>query len=807
MISGRQEAGLGSRIGLAAIIGWLMIVAPSESNRLAAQEAAALPSVVRVDEADQLTCALLERATAQLEAKQWDDAIEAIGQAQESAGNKLLKINGQRYLPVRDVCWQRLAAMPQEGLAIYRQRVDPLARRWYTEGVASRNAELLEKVVDQAFLSSYADDSLLALGEIALEQADYNRARWSWERISPQFRTLEGLSLWRVLAGQKYADKPADPAKARATEMPLAWPAYPDTDLNLADVRARLILISILEGSERRARVELELFRHLHPDAKGRLGGREVKYVDALSALLDAHSDSQSHSVSRENSWPTFAGAPNRNYAAARELGQIGRGWATPLSGGEKLQSSVDIARVLGLPERRVAEDALALLSYQPVVAHGLVFANNLEEIYAFQLATGEPAWPGDAHKPGRIFYGGSEADNSAVAKNADEQQPNTHHAMTQIRALGVPRFTMTLQGRWLLARMGWPVTGRSTDETLPSNTGYLVCLDLQSQGKLKWKATADEHRDPRWAFEGSPLSDGTNVYVAMRFSDIQPQSHVACFDLRSGALRWRKMVCAADSVAHGASTEEITHNLLTLDRGTLYINTNLGAVAAMDAADGRIRWLATYPRVERSARMLHAFRDLNPAVLNLGTVLVAPADFQGILAFDASNGQLLWTTGEFLDGAIHLLGACGNSLWASGNLLWQIDCDSGKVVSQFPVSPEKTLLRGYGRGLLAGHRVYWPARTEAAFEIQEAQRPGFPQVPTSQAMTPRVEIHVLDASTGKQVAPPIRLDQCTPSCDGGNVIVAEQHLIVATPDRLMAYPLTDESEHKTEEIHNDSTN
>jgi hypothetical protein len=38
-------------------------------------------------------------------------------------------------------------------------------------------------------------------------------------------------------------------------------------------------------------------------------------------------------------------------------------------------------------------------------------------------------------------------------------------------------------------------------------------------------------------------------------------------------------------------------------------------------------------------------------------------------------------------------------------------------------------------------------------------------------------------------------------------LIVAEQHLIVATPDHLMAYPLKDESEHKTEEIHTDPAN
>ena len=158
-------------------------------SHLAAQEPTLPPTIVRVDEVDQLTCSLLERSSAQIAAGQWDEAIEALNQAKENAGDKLFKIEGHRYVPVREVCWQRLAALPSEALAKYRQRIDPIARHWYSEGVASHNAELLEKVVDQAFISSYGDDALLALGEIALEQADYNRARWCWERISPQLRT------------------------------------------------------------------------------------------------------------------------------------------------------------------------------------------------------------------------------------------------------------------------------------------------------------------------------------------------------------------------------------------------------------------------------------------------------------------------------------------------------------------------------------------------------------------------------------------------------------------------------------------
>src|SRR2546421_102772 len=44
-------------------------------------------------------------------------------------------------------------------------------------------------------------------------------------------------------------------------------------------------------------------------------------------------------------------------------------------------------------------------------------------------------------------------------------------------------------------------------------------------------------------------------------------------------------------------SPRECTHTLLTLHQGTLYYNTNLGVVAALDAQDGVIQWLVAYRR------------------------------------------------------------------------------------------------------------------------------------------------------------------------------------------------------------------
>ena len=69
-----------------------------------------------------------------------------------------------------------------------------------------------------------------------------------------------------------------------------------------------------------------------------------------------------------------------------------------------------------------------------------------------------------------------------------------------------------------------------------------------------------------------------------------------------------------------------------------------------MRADDGRLLWVSLYPRARRGdlAKLApHWRRDLNPCVLDRGTLLVAPADSPRIFAFDAATGQILWQTGE----------------------------------------------------------------------------------------------------------------------------------------------------------------
>ena len=665
-----------------------------------------LADSIEIDLADGAALAQLERAKSFLADQKWDEAVETLRQVMENSEGKLLGVTENRFVGLRDYCQMQLASLPPDALKLYRGRIDPAARKWYEEGMANHDPRFLRKIVDQCFASSWGDDALLALGEIALESGDYAAARWHWERIVPTEKKGTG-PIGRN--GPEGASHQLDLSPFSPT-----WPGYPDTNLDVAAVRARLVLASILEGSTGRSRAELAEFTRLHPDARGRLGGREGKYADLLRTLL-AESASWPAAPSDPN-WPTFAGNPQRNRIATR---------------------LVDVGTVLWrMPLRPAATDANHhdLLSFHPVLSGNMLLVSDTRRILALRRDTGKPAW-GSAE----IFRD----DRPDVRAAVDDR----YYAITEMPR--VPGFTMTLFQNRLYARMGSVFASPPHGALAGVQPGCLVCLDMATEGRLLWKVEPEDG----WALEGAPVADAQGVYVAVRRWDIRAQAYVACFDADTGRLRWRRFVCGADTPTRSVC------EMLTLVGGTIYYNTNLGAVAALQADDGRPRWVSLYPRERRGDRSKlapHWQRGLNPCVFDRGTLLVAPADSPRIFAFDAAGGQMLWQTGSEVEDADHLLGVAGDWLIAGGRKLYWISLkeeDRGRVKHVWPDGPERP---GYGRGVLAGDAVLWPTRDKLLIFDQQTARPW-----------KDIDLTIRGAS-------------------GGNLLVADGRLLIATENELI---------------------
>ena len=174
----------------------------------------------------------------------------------------------------------------------------------------------------------------------------------------------------------------------------------------------------------------------------------------------------------------------------------------------------------------------------------------------------------------------------------------------------------------------------------------------------------------------------------------------------------------------------------------------------------GRVRWISLYPRRRQGNRMrlaAHWGRSLNPCVYYRGTLLVAPTDSRRIFALDALTGQILWQTGSQVEDAVHLLGVADDQLIASGRRLYWIGLGCDRQGRIWHVWPPTRSLRPQGRGVLAERRVYLPADDRVyVFDQQSAELK-----------------RIIDLRS-KGVA-------------GGNLLVADGQLLIATENELVA--------------------
>lgn len=683
---------------------------------------------VKLDEADNAARSHLERIQVYLADGQWDEAVEALRGLMDSGGDRLVALppeagngGGQftRFVPLRQFGQARLAAFARQApqaLEAYRQRVDPLAEAWLKRAVADRDPQRLQEIAERFFTSRSGDEALLRLGDIELEQGHFARARGAWRSLVP-----------------------AAPEAAPGSP----WLTYPDSDLDLDSVRARLILVSLLESSQARATRELDALRRAAPESRGMLGGQAGRYTDLLTGLLAA---SGNWPPPRETSeWTTFGGSAARRKTAVAAVDVALRPvWSVPLPrrGGA---ASPTAGGSLG--------PSPGWLCYHPLVSGMSVLiatGDTLDDIHGYDLSTGRSLWLDTALPP------------DAVAESQVLGPPGAAAG----GRIGLPRYTLTAAGDHLYAKLGSQVTMLPpTDRRESPPVGYLAALDVQADKRRLFEIRLDQPPwGEGWSIDGVPLAADGRLYVALRQRDsVRTQAYVAAFDAKRGELVWQRFVAAAESFNQGPAVE-YTHNLLALAEGVLYFNTNLGVVAAVRARDGQIQWVTQYPQLTTDAAESGVSRqssgcDLSPCMVYQGLVLTAPADCDRAFALDAVTGQKVWDTPAGTGADIQcLLGVGAGNLIASGSRLLWIDVQTGEIKARFPAAVDGAL-RSYGRGILAGEQIYWPTLER---------------------------IYVFDQRGPQQARQPIDL---TPlGLTGGNLLISTDMLLIAAADRLSAF-------------------
>ena len=650
----------------------------------------------------------LARIDLLIEQRQWKDAVRVIMDLVDGDGTGVIRIDNDRGISLRAWCHRLIAKLPPKALALYRERIDTSARRWYRQAIANRDHNQLQHLIDRALCSSWGDDGLLALGELALERGDYQQARNAWQCISRE--------LWLV------------PGRAHGGLN------YPDTDLNLAGVQARLALVSIRAGQFQRAELEIAQIGRRHPNPRGWLAGREGPYADRLRELLrEARTTREDGRVAQALAerhsrvgadWPTFAGSIRRTNMASRGLGthfrqlySIGlQPQPMPAQGSESAdpQSAASDHDHAGHPCGPYPI---------PVAIGARLFYGAGGQVHALDLTTGRPAW----------------GDRSAIY-TFQQPLPDSHAAVNPSQ----PGLAMHLSGSrtklFVTAIAAQAASGQGPLDSSPHGPSRdgprlpLVGFHLEQDGAIYFQRDPDASN---WFYAGAPLVNQARILVAMIELDVRERLWIACFDIESGQLLWRKPVCESP---WSSSVKQNHHDpiLLTLDSGIVYCNSNRGVLAAMRARDGQLLWLHTYPRSLPAMTDEHASscfpwmdrpgagRAARPCLFHPGLLLVAPADSSNLLALDPANGLLVWSARRPTRDT-RIVGVVTaeeeDRLVLAGRRLWGWRIDSGQPIAGWGdgstgkeevASLDNRNLPRYrtGLGVIAGDTVYWP--TEA---------------------------------------------------------------------------------------------
>jgi hypothetical protein len=345
------------------------------------------------------TATRLEQAQMLVATGSWDEAIDVYRELAADKSDRVVALDANRYLSLRTFCHLQIARLPADGLVAYRRRVDASAEQSYRDGLARHGERLLRRVVDESFCSSWGDDALLALGELALERGDYATARHAWEQISPLLSAPDGNPMWLALRDMDLNAKwPEVERRWQTRETPADWLAYPDTKLDLAEVRARLVLASLRAGQFDRAALELQVFRRLHPNVISQFGGQRENLVAALERLLAAAREWPAEPAPSD--WPTFAGSHSRSMVAATIARDLVPIWKEPIpltppkyvrtvrliqggSGGNTIATAEPNA---------IVRESQRPLSCYPIVTGNLILFADGSGIHAADSETGKPA-------------------------------------------------------------------------------------------------------------------------------------------------------------------------------------------------------------------------------------------------------------------------------------------------------------------------------------------------------------------------------------------------------------------------------
>ncbi|HKS17570.1 MAG TPA: PQQ-binding-like beta-propeller repeat protein, partial [Planctomycetota bacterium] len=274
------------------------------------------------------------------------------------------------------------------------------------------------------------------------------------------------------------------------------------------------------------------------------------------------------------------------------------------------------------------------------------------------------------------------------------------------------------------------PGPGEMPDPLL--GTTRLVCINLRTQQVL-WDTDFGEPAaqmrkldfwDRNFAFSGPPLVRGDRVYAGVGTSPIrEEESRVLCLDRRTGLPVWQRFLASVNNFRHrGGYSASLVSRLTVLeeDRGVLIAHSNIGAIAALDAVTGQVRWLSKYPRTNLGGQEMgyaQIFsRPASPLVIHRGRIYALAQDAADLLIVDLATGAVQKEAPKVEIMLVNrpwkefhrMVGRMGDYLVFGGAAASQDSCIL-HTVSGSTYGLTLTPTAGTGRGMIDGETLYLP--------------------------------------------------------------------------------------------------
>jgi outer membrane protein assembly factor BamB len=504
-----------------------------------------------------------------------------------------------------------IAGWPREGIDRYRSKYEASAKA-LLDAASPDDMAALDRICSQYFCTDAGKQAAMRMMDLQMETGDFAAAAMTGDRL---------LSAQPGLAG----DRPA--------------------------ILYRTALAYCYGGDAKKAAELGEELKQQFPAAQGTVRGEQVVLADSLGQEIAA----KPKPWTVADAWPMPGGMPSRGRIVASNAWPAGLAysiavetpkWAPNQPGG------IPIPRFDRFSEGRT-------IGILPSVDRGELFFQDGHHVYGVDLASGAPL-------PGWL-----KTYPKGVYTLAGVTETSRGHQLS-----------ITLTDHQVLAIMAHPDQqgedeermgrgGNATRQGIYDGEPKLVCLDRTTGAEL-WTVALSKLPDAGKSARtmqmiGSPLVVGQEVLVTARGRNglrDEELVYVLAFDLDTGAFRWSTFIAAHPPLMMGSfnfrsipaeQAEVATH--LAYANGMVYVQSNLGVLAALDPWVGQIKWLdvmpigRTLPKTA-STDPFWAFRmprpfdhkpwSFNPVVIAEGRLFTMPSEGQLLHICNPQTGEEL---------------------------------------------------------------------------------------------------------------------------------------------------------------------